>query len=60
MFTSPSSPQASSPADDPLAPSQLEFKFEPEDFALPSMALGSQAGLAGALRQEAWCALALA
>lgn len=52
--------QASSQAHDPLAPSHLEFKFEPEDFALPSMALGSQAGLGGALRQEAWCALALA
>ncbi|KAM7126001.1 transcription factor GATA-5 isoform 2-T2 [Molossus nigricans] len=52
--------QASRQADDPLAPSHLEFKFEPEDFALPSMALGSQAGLGGGLRQEAWCALALA
>ncbi|XP_004644222.1 transcription factor GATA-5 isoform X2 [Octodon degus] len=52
--------QASEPADDPLAPSHLEFKFEPEDFAFPSSALGPQAGLSGALRQEAWCALALA
>ncbi|XP_023601323.1 LOW QUALITY PROTEIN: transcription factor GATA-5 [Myotis lucifugus] len=52
--------QASSQVDDPLAPSHLEFKFEAEDFPLPSMALGSQAGLGGALRQEAWCALALA
>ncbi|XP_036179528.1 transcription factor GATA-5 [Myotis myotis] len=52
--------QASSQVDDPLAPSHLEFKFEGEDFPLPSMALGSQAGLGGALRQEAWCALALA
>lgn len=52
--------QASSQADDPLAPSHLEFKFEPEDFAFPSTALGPQAGLGGALRQEAWCALALA
>uniref|UniRef100_A0A452VBH8 GATA-type transcription activator N-terminal domain-containing protein n=1 Tax=Ursus maritimus TaxID=29073 RepID=A0A452VBH8_URSMA len=52
--------QASGQADDPLAPSHLEFKFEPEDFAFPSAALGPQAGLGGALRQEAWCALALA
>ncbi|XP_016058502.1 PREDICTED: transcription factor GATA-5 [Miniopterus natalensis] len=52
--------QVSSQADDSLASSHLEFKFEPEDFALPSMALGSQAGLGGPLRQEAWCALALA
>lgn len=53
-------PQASGQVDDPLAPSHLEFKFEPEDFALPSAALGPQAVLGGALRQEAWCALALA
>ncbi|XP_073928526.1 transcription factor GATA-5 [Castor canadensis] len=52
--------QASSQIDDPLAPSHLEFKFEPEDFAFPATALGPQAGLGGALRQEAWCALALA
>nr|XP_008518450.1 PREDICTED: transcription factor GATA-5 [Equus przewalskii] len=52
--------QAPSQADDPLAPSHLEFKFEPEDFAFPSAALGPQASLGGALRQEAWCALALA
>ncbi|KAI4562500.1 hypothetical protein MJG53_011827 [Ovis ammon polii x Ovis aries] len=52
--------QGSAQVDDPLAPSHLEFKFEPEDFALPSAALGQQAGLGGALRQEAWCALALA
>lgn len=55
-----SSLQASGHADDPLAPSHLEFKFEPEDFAFPATALGPQAGLRGALRQEAWCALALA
>ncbi|XP_039712714.1 transcription factor GATA-5-like [Pteropus medius] len=52
--------QASGQADEPLAPSHLEFKFEPEDFAFPSTALGPQVGLRGALRQEAWCALALA
>lgn len=52
--------QAPSQADDPLAPNHLEFKFEPEDFAFPSAALGPQAGLSGALRQEAWCAMALA
>ncbi|XP_039092982.1 transcription factor GATA-5 [Hyaena hyaena] len=52
--------QASARVDDPLAPSHVEFKFEPEDFAFPSAALGPQAGLGGALRQEAWCALALA
>ncbi|KAF6268468.1 GATA binding protein 5 [Rhinolophus ferrumequinum] len=52
--------QASGQVDNPLAPSHLEFKFEPEDFSFPSTALGPQAGLGGALRQEAWCALALA
>uniref|UniRef100_A0A286XNJ2 GATA binding protein 5 n=1 Tax=Cavia porcellus TaxID=10141 RepID=A0A286XNJ2_CAVPO len=52
--------QVSEPVDDPLAPSHLEFKFEPEDFAFPSTALGPQAGLSGTLRQETWCALALA
>ncbi|KAG8513303.1 Transcription factor GATA-5 [Galemys pyrenaicus] len=52
--------QASAQVDGPLAPSHLEFKFEPEDFAFPSAAPDPQAGLGGALRQEAWCALALA
>ncbi|XP_007462318.1 PREDICTED: transcription factor GATA-5 [Lipotes vexillifer] len=52
--------QASTQVDNTLAPSHLEFKFEPEDFALSSAALGPQAGLGGTLRQEAWCALALA
>ncbi|KAK2110305.1 Transcription factor GATA-5, partial [Saguinus oedipus] len=53
-------PQASGQEDDSLAPRHLEFKFEPEDFAFPSTALSPQAGLGGALRQEAWCALASA
>ncbi|XP_004456889.2 transcription factor GATA-5 isoform X1 [Dasypus novemcinctus] len=52
--------QASDQPDDPLTPSHLEFKFEPEDLAFPAAALGPQAGLGGALRQEAWCPLALA
>lgn len=52
--------QASSSVDDSLAPSHLEFKFEPEDFAFTSSSLSPQAGLSGVLRQEAWCALALA
>ncbi|XP_058535289.1 transcription factor GATA-5 [Ochotona princeps] len=52
--------QAPGNMDDPLAPSHLEFKFDPEDFVFPATALGSQAGLGGALRQEGWCALALA
>lgn len=55
-----SSLQASTQVDNTLAPSHLEFKFEPEDFALPSAALGPQAGIGGTLRQEAWCAMALA
>ncbi|XP_021528110.2 transcription factor GATA-5 [Aotus nancymaae] len=53
-------PQASGQEDDSLVPGRLEFKFEPEDFAFPSTALSPQAGLGGALRQEAWCALASA
>uniref|UniRef100_A0A8D2AN77 GATA binding protein 5 n=1 Tax=Sciurus vulgaris TaxID=55149 RepID=A0A8D2AN77_SCIVU len=52
--------QAPGQVDGALTPGHLEFKFEPEDFAFPSTALGPQAGLSGALRQEAWCALALA
>ncbi|XP_023367771.1 transcription factor GATA-5 isoform X2 [Otolemur garnettii] len=52
--------QASSQADDQITPSHLEFKFEPEDCAFPSTALGPQPSLGAALRQEAWCALALA
>lgn len=56
----PSRLQASSSVDESLAPSHLEFKFEPEDFAFTSSSLSPQAGLSGVLRQEAWCALALA
>lgn len=56
----PIPPQASSPADESLASSHLEFKFEPEDFAFNSSSLSPQAGLSGVLRQETWCALALA
>nr|XP_026263639.1 transcription factor GATA-5 [Urocitellus parryii] len=52
--------QAPGQVDGPLTPGHLEFKFEPEDFAFSSTALGPQAGLSGALHQEAWCALALA
>ncbi|KAM5246156.1 transcription factor GATA-5 [Ctenodactylus gundi] len=52
--------QASDQVDDPLDTSHLEFKFETEDFAFSSATLGPQASLGGALRQEAWCALALA
>lgn len=51
---------SSSPANESLAPNHLEFKFEPEDFAFTSSSLSPQAGLSGVLRQEAWCALALA
>uniref|UniRef100_A0A8C5YU06 GATA binding protein 5 n=1 Tax=Marmota marmota marmota TaxID=9994 RepID=A0A8C5YU06_MARMA len=55
-------PTSSAPGqvDGPLTPGHLEFKFEPEDFAFSSTSLGPQAGLSGALHQEAWCALALA
>uniref|UniRef100_A0A8C9PD72 GATA binding protein 5 n=1 Tax=Spermophilus dauricus TaxID=99837 RepID=A0A8C9PD72_SPEDA len=60
VLTQPSSLQAPGPVDGPLTPGHLEFKFEPEDFAFSSTALGPQAGLSGALHQEAWCALALA
>lgn len=61
ILTHPSRLQASSsPANESLAPNHLEFKFEPEDFAFASSPLSPQAGLSGVLRQEAWCALALA
>ncbi|XP_049633031.1 transcription factor GATA-5 [Suncus etruscus] len=46
--------QACTQVDDALGSSPLELKFEPEALVPPTAALG------GALRQEAWCALALA
>ncbi|XP_008841464.1 transcription factor GATA-5 [Nannospalax galili] len=52
--------QTTSLTDEPLVSSHLEFKFEAEDFTFPSSSLSPQASLSGTLRQEAWCALALA
>ncbi|XP_051832667.1 transcription factor GATA-5 isoform X1 [Antechinus flavipes] len=53
------SQQGPSPAEDPLGPSHSEFKFEPEDYTFPS-SVTSQSGLSVPLRQDSWCALALA
>uniref|UniRef100_A0A6I8PCR3 GATA binding protein 5 n=1 Tax=Ornithorhynchus anatinus TaxID=9258 RepID=A0A6I8PCR3_ORNAN len=53
--------QGSNQAEDPLSTSHSEFKFEPEDYTFPSStAMTQQSGLNGPLRQDSWCALALA
>uniref|UniRef100_A0A8C8RAN4 GATA binding protein 5 n=1 Tax=Pelusios castaneus TaxID=367368 RepID=A0A8C8RAN4_9SAUR len=52
--------QAQSQSDDTLGSGHSEFKFEPEDYAFTSAAMAQQSGLSVPLRQESWCALALA
>uniref|UniRef100_A0A7M4ECV4 GATA binding protein 5 n=2 Tax=Crocodylus porosus TaxID=8502 RepID=A0A7M4ECV4_CROPO len=51
--------QAQSQSDDTLAGGHSEFKFEPEDYTFAS-AMTPQSGLSVPLRQDSWCALALA
>ncbi|EMP35835.1 Transcription factor GATA-5 [Chelonia mydas] len=52
--------QAQSQSDDTLASGHSEFKFEPEDYAFTSATMTQQSGLSIPLRQDSWCALALA
>uniref|UniRef100_A0A8D0HH27 GATA binding protein 5 n=1 Tax=Sphenodon punctatus TaxID=8508 RepID=A0A8D0HH27_SPHPU len=52
--------QGQSPSDEALNTGHSEFKFEPEDYTFASSAMNQQSGLNVPLRQDAWCALALA
>ncbi|XP_005499648.2 transcription factor GATA-5 isoform X2 [Columba livia] len=52
--------QAQSQSDEALASSHGEFKFEPEDYTFSPTAMAPQPGLSMPLRQDSWCALALA
>lgn len=50
--------QAQSQSDEALAGG--EFKFEPEDYPFSPSSMAPQPGLSVPLRQDSWCALALA
>ncbi|KAM4891568.1 transcription factor GATA-5 [Sylvia borin] len=52
--------QAQSQSDEALAGGHGEFKFEPEDYSFSSSSMAPQPGLSVPLRQDSWCALALA
>ncbi|KAM7038073.1 transcription factor GATA-5 [Acridotheres tristis] len=52
--------QAQSQSDEALASSHGEFKFEPEDYSFSPSSMAPQPGLSVPLRQDSWCALALA
>ncbi|NWR73504.1 GATA5 factor, partial [Centropus bengalensis] len=52
--------QAQSQSDEVLASSHGEFKFEPEDYTFSPTTMTPQPGLSVPLRQDSWCALALA
>lgn len=52
--------QAQSQSDEALASGHGEFKFEPEDYSFSSSSMAPQPGLSVPLRQDSWCALALA
>ncbi|NXS46244.1 GATA5 factor, partial [Balaeniceps rex] len=52
--------QAQSQSDEPLAGGHGDFKFEPEDYAFSPTTMAPQPGLSVPLRQDSWCALALA
>ncbi|NXH72401.1 GATA5 factor, partial [Hydrobates tethys] len=54
------SQQAQSQSDEALASSHGEFKFEPEDYTFSPTTMAPQPGLSVPLRQDSWCALALA
>ncbi|KFW07530.1 Transcription factor GATA-5, partial [Fulmarus glacialis] len=49
-----------SQSDEALASSHGEFKFEPEDYTFSPTTMAPQPGLSVPLRQDSWCALALA
>uniref|UniRef100_A0A8D0C2M9 GATA binding protein 5 n=1 Tax=Salvator merianae TaxID=96440 RepID=A0A8D0C2M9_SALMN len=55
-----SAAQGPSQSEDTLAESHAQFKYEPEDYTFSSSAMPQQSGLTVPLRQESWCALALA
>ncbi|NWT74235.1 GATA5 factor, partial [Prunella himalayana] len=52
--------QAQSQSDEALPGGHGEFKFEPEDYSFSAGSLAPQPGLSVPLRQDSWCALALA
>ncbi|NXB12222.1 GATA5 factor, partial [Cnemophilus loriae] len=52
--------QAQSQSDEALASGHGEFKFEPEDYSFSPSSMAQQPGLSVPLRQDSWCALALA
>ncbi|NXH85224.1 GATA5 factor, partial [Edolisoma coerulescens] len=52
--------QAQSQSDEVLAGGHGEFKFEPEDYTFSPSSMAPQPGLSVPLRQDSWCALALA
>ncbi|NWZ27358.1 GATA5 factor, partial [Asarcornis scutulata] len=52
--------QAQSQSDEALASGHGEFKFEPEDYPFSPSSMAPQPGLSVPLRQDSWCALALA
>ncbi|XP_074012916.1 transcription factor GATA-5 isoform X1 [Numenius arquata] len=52
--------QAQSQSDEALAGGHGEFKFEPEDYTFSPATMAPQPGLSVPLRQDSWCALALA
>ncbi|XP_075294864.1 transcription factor GATA-5 [Opisthocomus hoazin] len=52
--------QAQSQTDETLAGNHGEFKFEPEDYTFSPTTMAPQPGLSVPLRQDSWCALALA
>ncbi|NXQ42396.1 GATA5 factor, partial [Catharus fuscescens] len=53
-------PKAQSQSDEALAGGHGEFKFEPEDYSFSPSSMAPQPGLSVPLRQDSWCALALA
>ncbi|KAL8179621.1 UNVERIFIED_CONTAM: GATA-binding factor 5-A [Gekko kuhli] len=55
-----STSQGPSQSEDALADGHTQFKYEPEDYAFSSATVPQQSGLSVALRQDSWCALALA
>ncbi|NXG66394.1 GATA5 factor, partial [Hemiprocne comata] len=52
--------QAQNQSDEGMAGAHGEFKFEPEDYTFSPTSMTPQPGLSMPLRQDSWCALALA
>ncbi|XP_071615677.1 transcription factor GATA-5 [Heliangelus exortis] len=52
--------QAQSQSEEGMAGGHGEFKFEPEDYSFSPSSMAPQPGLSVPLRQDSWCALALA